>query len=264
MQYEFRAPALRALVRPAWGQAYGDGVNQLPGLIAPDAHLEFVFQTGAPCALSTAGQERASPPAMVFGLRHGALRLAPRGANRMIAFRLPPVLAAVVLGVGISACWDEPVPLADLIGPAADDLLDEISAGSFDQACSTLEAWLLGRLQGWDADHARQMWLQRALLWRWTDQPVSALADELGFTSRTLRRHCERHAGLSPKQIVMSGRILRSCDLLLGPRKAPLAEIAGVLGFTDQSAFTSAFRRYMGMTPAQLRREPLVHYERSP
>lgn len=261
LQYRLETPALRELICSAWAQSYGGDVDTLPGLIAPDAHIEVVFQLGAPCAMAAGEAERVSPRAMVYGLRHGALRLKPTGENAMAAFRMSPAVASVVLRSRLVDCWDHPIALADIIGPEAHDVLERLAAAPLPGAGAVIESWLLGRLTGWDADHERQVQLQSALLWNAGWQRVSAVADGLGFTERTLRRHCETHAGLSPKQLMMSGRMLRACDLIRGSARTPLAEAALRLGFTDQSAFSNAFRHYLGMTPAQLRAEPLVHYQ---
>ena len=63
----FETPALRGLVAAPWRMAYGRSIEAMPGLIAPDAHVEFVFQTGAPCATRATGSAsaRPSPRAMI-------------------------------------------------------------------------------------------------------------------------------------------------------------------------------------------------------
>jgi AraC-like DNA-binding protein len=43
---------------------------------------------------------------------------------------------------------------------------------------------------------------------------------------------------------------------LLRDAGTSLAEIAFLTGFSDQSAFTRAFKRWTGTTPARFRREP--------
>jgi AraC-like DNA-binding protein len=258
--YEFKAPALRALIRSAWSVAYDDEAGAMPGVIAPDAHVEFVFQTGAPCGLSFDGRAAApSPRAMVFALRHGALRLRPSGANTIVAFRVAPAVASAILRRPLVDCWDRPVALEDLIGNEAHALLGRIAATPQSEIGAVLEAWVSERLAGWSADDTRSLQLQYALFWRATHHSMAGLADEFGLTPRTLRRHCERHAGLSPKQVSMSGRILRACIALRGP--APIADVAHRLGFNDQAAFTNAFGSYVTMSPAQFRAEPMVYCE---
>lgn len=260
----FEAPALRSLVRSGWSASHPSSLERIPGVIAPDVHVEFVFQTGSPCATLSSGTEMPSPPAMIFAQRHGTLRLIPTGANAIIAFRALPAVASAILGRPLGDCWDRPIALSDLVGRQADHLLEGLAAAPAAARAALLETWLAGRLSGWEEEQARNLRLQRALLWRSGGESVSALADRLGVTVRTLRRHFARHAGLSPKQMSLSGRILRACACLSDRGDAGIAEVALKVGFGDQAAFTNAFRHYVGMTPGQLRAEPLVFCERPP
>lgn len=255
------SPALGQLVRSIWSLGYRAG-DSLPGLITPDGRVEFVFQTGEPCALATASDSLIpTPRAMIFGLRHGTLRMVPTGDNLMVAFRVTPAVASVILGGGLVDCWDRPVALSDLIGADADRLLDRLANAPREAFGAILEHWLLSRLVDWDAADARHFALQHSLFSAFAAEPVSAAAEAFGVTSRTLRRHCERYAGLSPKQLMMSGRMLRACGMLRCEPAMPIVEIAGRLGFNDQSAFTNAFRHYFETTPVRLRAEPLVFCE---
>ena len=40
---EFVSPHLRGLVSALWSMTYGASVDALPGIVAPDAHVEFIF-----------------------------------------------------------------------------------------------------------------------------------------------------------------------------------------------------------------------------
>ncbi len=257
--YAFANPAFQPLVRSAWGQSHGAAAADLPGLIAPDAQVEIVFQLGAPCDLAVDGRTLRSPAAMVYGLRHGLVRLQPTGPGRMVALRLTAPVASVLLGSSIDACWDRPVPLDTFIGREADQLLDALFEALLEDAGGLLEAWLTRGLVDWGSDHDRQLALHAALFGGSPSRSISALADDLGLTVRTLRRRCATYIGLSPKQMAMSGRMLRACGLLRG--KLPLAEVADMLGFSDQLALTNTSRHYFGMTPGRLRAEPLVFHE---
>lgn len=259
----FAHARLGALASAPWAMSYSGATEALPGLIAPDAHVEFVFQVGAPCGVRANGEPSGPlPPATLYAQRHGTLALEPRGANAMIAFRTTPAVATFIIGRPLDGCWDRPVDLAELIGPEAGRLVARLAGTPAEARPALLEAWLVARLSDWDADHDRGLGLQRALLWRSGDQPIGALAEAFGLTDRTLRRMCARGAGLSPKQLSMSGRILRACADLVDRPGLPLAEIALRVGFGDQSAFTNAFRHYVGTTPGRLRAEPIVYCER--
>jgi len=260
--YEFASPAMRDLVRSAWSVSYDAGDDAMPGLIAPDAHVELVFQTGEPCGLDLSGREYASSPrAMLYALRRGVLRLHPRGANTIAAIRVAPAVASAILGRSLVDLWNEPIDLSRVIGAEADELVELLARAPQCALGQILEAWLIKRLVDWDATHVRNHRLQNALFWKFANDPVAALADKLGVTSRTLRRHCERHAGLSPKQISLSGRILRSCIALRSKPELSLAVVASDLGFGDQSAFTNTFGHFVTMTPSQFRAEPIVYCE---
>jgi AraC-like DNA-binding protein len=263
-ELRFEAPALRGLARPPWTLSYPSWVNAVPGVIAPDAHVEFVFQTGSPCATLAAGASTPSPAAMIFAQRHGTLRLVPTGANAVIAFRALPAVASAILGRPLDDCWDRPVALSDLIGREADRLLDRLAGTGASAQAGLLESWLIARLSGWDWENERNLRLQQRLLWRSGTASVSALADDVGVTTRTLRRHFAKHAGLSPKQLSLSGRILRACACLSDRRETSIVDVALRVGFGDQAAFTNAFGHYVAMTPAQFRAEPIVFCERPP
>lgn len=260
----FATPSLHGLVSAPWCMAYGAFVGTLPGVVAPDAHVEFVFQTGAPCATQSAADApvTSSPAAMVYAQRHGVLRLVPTGANAILAFRTTPAVASVILGRPIADCWDRPVDLAELVGPEAHRLLDRMAGVPLSMQGAFVEAWLVSRLQAWGSENERNLRLQRNLLWRSGGRSLSVLADDLGVTARTLRRHFTKHAGLSPKQLSMSGRILRACAYLNDRHDMSIAEVGLRVGFGDQAAFTNAFHHYVGMTPGRLRAEPIVFCER--
>ncbi|MGZ8283927.1 MAG: helix-turn-helix domain-containing protein [Allosphingosinicella sp.] len=261
---EFATPALRDLVRSPWRMTCGSSADEMPGVIAPDAHVEFVFQTGSPCTTLRSGgtSPQPSPRAMIYAQRHGTLTLRSTGANTILAFRATPAVASVILGRPLVDCWDRAVDLADLVGPGAHQLLERIADAPDTCQDALVESWLTSRLVEWGSENDRNLRLQRALIWRSGEESVSALADRVGVTSRTLRRHFARHAGLSPKQLSMSGRVLRACACLGDYPEVPIAEVALRLGFNDQAAFTNAFRHYVGMTPARLRAEPIVYCER--
>lgn len=260
----FAAQALRGLIRPPWHMFCDRSLEKLPGVIAPDAHVEFVFQTGSPCStILGGGPPQPTPRAMLYAQRHGTLTLAPTGENAILAFRTTPAVASVILDRPLGDCWDRPVALADLIGAEADWLVEQLAALPVASQAPLLESWLVSRLTRWGAEHEENLRLQRALLWRFRQEPVSTLADRVGVTARTLRRHFAKHAGLTPKQLSMSGRILRACALLNDRRDTSIAEVALRVGFGDQAAFTNAFRHYVAMTPARLRAEPIVYCERA-
>lgn len=259
--YSFADARLRMLVQSAWAMSYDYADGCLPGLIAPDAQVEFVFQFGSPCATASASSRaaRSSPQAMIYAQRRGALRLSSTGGNAIVAFRAAPAVAAAILKTSLASCWDEPVALSDLIGAEAVFLAEMLNEADAPMRAAIIENWLHMRLADWASDDEEAKALQDWLM-LYSDGGMTDIAERFGFSVRTLRRRCAA-SGLSPKQIANSGRILRAC-LLLREGDLSLAEIAGGTGFGDQSAFTNAFHAQTGVTPRQFRSEPLVFCER--
>jgi len=60
--------------------------------------------------------------------------------------------------------------------------------------------------------------------------------------------------GMTPHRFVIQQRIERARQLI-AQSKLPLIEIAQRCGFQDQSQFTTAFRRQVGVTPGQYKRQ---------
>ncbi|KAJ55145.1 hypothetical protein ACMU_15425 [Actibacterium mucosum KCTC 23349] len=81
---------------------------------------------------------------------------------------------------------------------------------------------------------------------------LADLAGRLGMSSRTLQRRLSAE-GLAYQDLVVEARKSLSGQLLRRTEYA-LAEIAFLTGFSDQSTFTRAFKRWHGQTPASYRR----------
>lgn len=79
------------------------------------------------------------------------------------------------------------------------------------------------------------------------------IARELGLSRRTLHRRLEAEG-------TRFSEILNDCRVRLARQRLacceiPLGEIAADLGYSDQTAFTRAFRQHCGMTPGSYRRQ---------
>jgi len=66
-------------------------------------------------------------------------------------------------------------------------------------------------------------------------------------------RAFRQHAGCTPGEYVRRRRIERAASLLAGSDE-PIASVAALAGFADQSHFSKLFRRYQRMSPAEYRR----------
>ena len=79
------------------------------------------------------------------------------------------------------------------------------------------------------------------------------VARRLGMSERTLHRRLAAD-GLTFRAIVDRAR-RETAESLLALPDHTLAEVAYLTGFSDQSAFQRAFKRWSGQTPLAFRRE---------
>ena len=83
---------------------------------------------------------------------------------------------------------------------------------------------------------------------------LGGIAAELGLSPRTLQRKLAE-AGASFQQVLDSARYALARDYLR-QGSLSLLEIASLLGYQEQSAFTHAFKEWSGMNPGGWRARP--------
>jgi AraC-like DNA-binding protein len=160
---------------------------------------------------------------------------------------MPPVeLGALVL------------PLPDLLGPPAADLLDRLhEAASWPQRFAVLDDVLLRcrhRLPA-AAQAVDRAW---GLL---TARPVRVadVARQVGYTPRHLGELFTRELGLPPKTVARLARFDRARSLLQLPDAVRLADVAARCGYADQAHLTREWVRFAEVPPSRwLRSEDLL------
>lgn len=86
---------------------------------------------------------------------------------------------------------------------------------------------------------------------------LEALATRLNRSPRSLQRHLAEQ-GLSFQQLLDDTR-RQLAEGYLRDASLPLGEIAALLGFSEQSAFSRAFAKWHGVSPLRWRRQVLAH-----
>lgn len=110
---------------------------------------------------------------------------------------------------------------------------------------------LLARLPPVD-DFERRLRETIAAALRARDASLAGCATRLNCSSRTLQRRLEA-AGSSFQQALDATR-RQLAESWLADSRLKLAEVAQLLGYTDQAAFTRAFQRWTGQAPGQWRK----------
>lgn len=83
---------------------------------------------------------------------------------------------------------------------------------------------------------------------------VADIAAKLDMPLSRFSKAFKNSVGVGPYGWHLRRRVVRSAALLYDERLS-LAEIASECGFTDQSHYTKAFRRVLGVTPGRWRRK---------
>jgi AraC-like DNA-binding protein len=261
------APSNRQpLIKALWAASGTAAEAVLPGVVVPDAHVEFVFHLERPWRMRRVDEAgwQTQPQAFVFAQSHGALRFEGDGATSVIAFRAAPVVACSILGRPVTEIWNQPVALRDLVGADADALCEQLSSAGAAERFSVLAGWIERRLSSWTAEHFAVQRLFDRVMWSPAGGGLARLSKQLGWSDRGLRRVITRAAGLAPKDVQLAGRHLDACALLREQPQLDITEIAGCVGFFDHAAFTHSFRERVGMSPSQFRAERHAFYERRP
>jgi AraC-like DNA-binding protein len=84
------------------------------------------------------------------------------------------------------------------------------------------------------------------------DFSVDGLADRLNLSVRTLNRHMADQSTSASEVLTLARQDV--CSRLLRDRSLSLAEVACQLGYSDERAFSRAYTRWAGKTPAAHRR----------
>jgi len=261
------APPFRAsLVKGMWSASGQARETVLPGVVAPDSHVEFVFHLGNTWRMQRAGHLKwaIQPRSFILAQSHGALRFDGEGDVSVIAFRVSPIVASRLLDRPLSGIWNEPIDLDDLIGADARAISEKLLRAPGPRRFAVLTDWVERRLANWgDADWNAQRLFDH-VMWRAPSRRLDDIAKDVGWSTRGLRRLFANLADLSPKDVQLAGRHLEACAMLRERPDLGVTEIAGRVGFYDHAAFTHSFGERMGLTPTQFRSESHAFYERRP
>jgi AraC-like DNA-binding protein len=254
------------LVRAAWSVEGPAKDAVLPGFVAPDCHVEFVFHLDACWSVRQRGTNAWSPQprAFIYAGDRGCLEFSGTGHVSTVAVRVSPVTATRLLGRTIGDIWNQTLALQDFVGSEADELIESLRRSAPAARYQIIGQWIRARLHAWHAADAEAERLFWTLLWTSHGGTIAEVARALGPSERSLRRTLARHAGLAPKDVQLTGRLLSACALLREDAQLNITDVAARTGFFDHAALTHACHSRLGLTPQQLRAETHVFYERAP
>lgn len=168
-----------------------------------------------------------------------------RKGQLLAGMRFRPGAWTAALGVPGDRVTDAIVPLEELLGSRAKELLDRLAgAASLEQSAGLFEAAVPSV-----GNSAR---IERVLEWiaeRRGAVSIDEMARQAGFSARQFRRVCLEQTGLTPKFLA---RVLRFRHALSRVRQYPgqFADFALDCGYYDQAHLINEFRQFSGRTPS--------------
>jgi AraC-like DNA-binding protein len=88
---------------------------------------------------------------------------------------------------------------------------------------------------------------------------LSGVASLLNTSERTLKRWLQKE-GTSFSEMLASSRLAKA-DQLLADNRLTLTEIADIMGFSDLSTFSQAYKRWTGFAPSRARKGMAVGHD---
>lgn len=130
------------------------------------------------------------------------------------------------------AVKDENMAVIGLIGISQDIRSPNMSRAEYEEVSKVVE-WILNHL---DCIHS-----------------IKQIVDKTGLSQFRLNQRFRAVFGLNIGQWIIKQRIDRA-QALLADSNTPIAEVALIAGYSDQSAFTRQFRLSTGLTPRKFRK----------
>jgi AraC-like DNA-binding protein len=248
-----RAFAPSAVLRPyvsslmLYRERFAPGTEVIERVV-PDGMVRLVFNLGD--ALS-GNDDASSAPTAAIGATAAPALVRLRGSVHAFSVTLRPGAVQALLGLPAGEFNDSGVPLADLWGREAAEVLERVAEQRSDAArAHALDAALQARVRRHDTRaHAATSHALQCMAASAGTRPLREVAAEAGVGERRLQQLFHAQVGLSPRAW---SRLLRlqACLRRLRAETTPRwAELALECGFYDQSHLVNEFQAVCGLSP---------------
>ncbi|MGZ3119646.1 helix-turn-helix domain-containing protein [Streptomyces sp. H62] len=257
------APALRQYVDSYLGfdlRGLPTGVHCGP----PSRSLTTVISLSGPLDVA-AGVDDGSPVtrygSVAGGLMCRSVAIHHDGRQQGVQVSLTPLGARAVYGMPSAELAHRMVPLDELLGALAVELVDRLrSAATWRARFTALDALLL-RAVGRGACGDPVRWARPEVVEAWRRLvaargrvQVGAVAAELGWSRRHLTERFRAEMGLSPKTFARVLRFEHAHELAAVQNPLPWADVATVSGYADQAHLVRDWREFTNRSPTAWRR----------
>jgi AraC-like DNA-binding protein len=191
--------------------------------------------------------DKQMPPLFLYGQTLRPVELHLEGSFRTIVVQLYPFVVKHFFGVLPTEINDD---CHDLGATCADTVCKLQQTGDTNGRVELLRLLLTSAFQA--KRHALDLQVRQAILLILENKglvSISAVAETLCLTLRTLERRFKAETGIPPKQFAQIIQFQLSLEQLTVNDFAKLSDVVYANGFADQSHFTRVFKAYTGKTP---------------
>ncbi|WP_246842867.1 helix-turn-helix domain-containing protein [Allokutzneria sp. NRRL B-24872] len=213
----------------------------------PSRHLTLVLDLHEP--LRVEGLESSvAAHGVVGGLHTRPALIDASRPQEGVQYGLTPLGARTLLGLPAGELFDQVLDLGQLFGRDAALLVERLhSTPAWAERFALLDEALLRRL----GDRTAELPPEVAEAWRVIFDGdgrarVDSLAAHVGWSRRHLTERFRLATGFTPKQAARVARFEAARRLLGSPTGPPLAEVAALCGFADQSHLAREWRALAG------------------
>jgi AraC-like DNA-binding protein len=187
------------------------------------------------------------------------------GTSPFLGVHFKPGGASPFLGVPAADLNNQCVPLQELWGSRADDLLNEVlTATTFAARVQILASSLLTQHERLRTQHPAVAYALTAFRSGPCVPNVVEVANHVGLSRRRFIEVFTAEVGLTPKVCSRVFRFQRALQLCNQADRLSWADIALASGYYDQAHFITEFRQFSGLTPAVYVLQRTPHIELAP
>lgn len=244
--------ALRPYVNAVFGY-HAEGVPAYDHVALPTPSLVVVIDLADGLCLSGLGHDRRRFTATAAGVCAEPARIHEGGTSHGVMLYLTPLGARAVLGLPAAEIVNVAVDLADLLGPQAEALREQMHAAGDWASLDVLYSWLLRRLPTTRTESiALEAW---DCIMAGAAARVGELAHATGWSARHLHDQMRREIGVPPRTVLSVKRFNETVSDVR--RGANLAAVAARHGYADAAHLSREWRRFTGLSPTAWRANEL-------
>ena len=188
----------------------------------------------------------------VAGLHDRFVLVESAGNTDCVQFNLNPLGAYQILGIPMHSIANVEIPLDDLLGTPARQLIAQMGAcGDWATRFALLDQFLLDRATRGRAGSPRVVWAWQQLMQSHGQIEIGKLAEAIHCSKKHLISQFRNEIGLPPKTVARIIRFRRVVDLLKRGQRHRWVEIAQRCGYFDQAHLIREFREFAGTTPGE-------------